>query len=349
MIRPPSLSASMDNRSCGWSRTGRVAGRHQPPLTARVASEARYPKELHMRVMGLGGPAVCTLLVSLVLAPASDAQVFTLSRDELVALSAQNPFERFPDGRPKVPADLIERARGLSAEEIWAVLPGKGFPNQYEDGFELLHPGTKLVGRAFTAQFMPMRPDIDEPSQAKAKRAGMERLSNQIVIDMLQPGDVLVVDLFGKKEGGTLVGDNLFYYIMKATKAAGLVLDGSIRDLEGIAEMPMPAYFRHAHPTPIANVMLTGINIPIRIGNATVMPGDLVFGDREGVYFVPPVLVKEVLDRADETHIHDEWTKKKFDEGKYRSSEIYGSPRDPALKKEYEEYLKKRLEELRRK
>jgi 4-hydroxy-4-methyl-2-oxoglutarate aldolase len=300
-----------------------------------------------MPVRHPAGLVLAAAFVTLVLPSSAGAQVFTLTRDELIALSDQNPFERFADGRPKIPDTLIERARGLSAEEIWAVLPRKGFPNQYEDGFEILHPGTKLVGRAFTAQFMPLRPDIDEPMQAKAKAAGLERLSNQTVIDMLQPGDVLVVDLFGKKEGGTIVGDNLFYYVMKATKTAGIVLDGSVRDLEGIAGMPMPAYFRHVHPTPIGNVMLTGINIPIRIGNTTVMPGDLVFGDREGVYFVPPALVQEVLDRADETHIHDEWTKKKFDEGKYKSSDIYGSPRDPALKKEYEEYLKKRLEELR--
>jgi hypothetical protein len=56
-----------------------------------------------------------------------------------------------------------------------------------------------------------------------------------------------------------------------------------------------------------------------------------------------------MLDRAEETQIHDEWTRMKFDEGKYKSSEIYGSPRDPQLKKEYEEYLKKRLEEIRKK
>jgi len=301
-----------------------------------------------MRVMRAVGLVVVTVSAALFLSANSDAQVFKLTKNELIALTAQNPFERFPDGRPKVPDDLIERARGLSAEEIWAVLPGKGFPNQYEDGFEILHPGTKLVGRAFTVQFMPMRPDVDEPLQARAKETGLERLTNQTVIDMLQPGDVLVVDLFGKKEGGTFVGDNLFYYVMKATRAAGMVLDGSIRDLEGIAGMPMPAYFRHAHPTPIGNVMLTGINIPVRIGDVTVMPGDLVFGDREGVYFVPPALVTNVLDRADETHIHDEWTKKKFDEGKYKSSEIYGSPHDPALKTEYEEYLKKRLDEIRK-
>jgi 4-hydroxy-4-methyl-2-oxoglutarate aldolase len=292
---------------------------------------------------------LAALAVALLAPSLSHAQVFTLTKEQLIELSAQNPFERFPDGRPKVPDDLIERARGLSSEEIWAVLPRKGFPNQYEDGFQILHPGTKLVGRAFTVQFMPMRPDVDEPVQAKAKAAGLGRLSNQFAIDMLQPGDVLVVDLFGKKEGGTIVGDNLFYYVMKTTKTGGIVLDGAVRDMEGIANMPMPAYFRHAHPSAIGNVMLTGINIPVRIGNVTVMPGDLVFGDREGVYFIPPAMVREILDRADETHIHDEWTKKKFDEGKYKSSEIYGSPRDPELKKEYEEYLKKRLAEIRQK
>ena len=279
---------------------------------------------------------------------ASDAQLFTLSKDQLIEFTAQNPFERFPDGRPKVPDGLIERARGLSAEEVLSVLPGKGFRNQYVDGFRILHPGKKLVGRAFTVQFMPLRPDLETVVHAKAEAAGLGRLTNQAAIDMLQPGDVLVVDLFGQKEGGTIVGDNLFYYIMKATKGAGLVVDGSIRDLEGISRMDMPAYFRQAHPSAIGNVIISGINIPVRIGTATVMPGDLVFGDAEGLYFIPPALVQQVVDNADTIHIHDEWTRLKFDEGKYKSREIYGSPRDPALKKEYEEYLKKRLEELRK-
>jgi regulator of RNase E activity RraA len=182
---------------------------------------------------------------------------------------------------------------------------------------------------------------------AKSHEKGGPALNNQYAIDMLQPGDVLVVDLFGKKDGGTIVGDNLFYYVMKATHGGGLVVDGAIRDLEGISEMDMPAYFRSAHPSYIANVMLTGVNVPVRIGNVTVMPGDLVVGDREGIYFIPPQLAREVLDKADETHIHDEWTRLKFDEGKYKSSDIYGSPRDPELKKEYQEYLAKRLAEIR--
>ena len=292
---------------------------------------------------------IVTLSAMLLLAATiSRAQMITFSSQDLLDYTAQNPFGRFPDGRPKVPDELIERARALSAEEIWEVLEDKNFHNQYADGFQILHPGKTLVGRAFTVQFMPERSDLDTVATAKAKARGIPQLANQTAIDMLQPGDVLVVDLFGKKVDGTIVGDNLFYYVMKATHGGGLVVDGSVRDLDGLSEIDMPAYFRSVDPTPIGNVMLTGINIPIRIGGVTVMPGDLVVGDREGVYFIPPQAVKEVLDQADETRIHDEWTKKKFDEGKYKSSEIYGSPSDPKLKQEYQEYLKKRLAEIRR-
>jgi 4-hydroxy-4-methyl-2-oxoglutarate aldolase len=274
------------------------------------------------------------------------AQLYTFSKQELIEYTSKSPFDRFADGRPKVPDAMIERARDLSSEEVWAGLPEKGFRNQYADGFQVLHPGKTMVGRAFTVQFMPMRADVDEVASHKAKQRGLQDLGNQTAIDMLQPGDVLVVDLYGKKVDGTIVGDNLFYYVMKATSGGGLVVDGSIRDLDGIANMDMPAYFRSADPTPIGNVMLTGINVPIRIGNVTVMPGDLVVGDREGVYFIPPQFVQQVLDHADETHVHDEWTRKKFDEGKYKSSEIYGSPKDPKLQEEYREYLKKRLGEI---
>ncbi len=231
--------------------------------------------------------------------PSAAAQLTSFPKQDLVDYTAKSPFERLPDGRPKVPDELIERARGLSSEEVWAVLQEKEFNNQYADGFQVLHPGKTMVGRAFTVQFMPLRAD-----------------------------------------------DNLFFYVNQATHGGGLVVDGSVRDLNGISEIDMPAYFRFVDPTPIGEVMLTGINVPVRIQGVTVMPGDLVVGDREGVYFIPPQFVQEVLDKADETHIHDEWTKKKFAERKYKSSEIYGSPSDPQLKQEYQQYLKKRLEEI---
>jgi len=276
-----------------------------------------------------------------VLLPCS-AQVFTFSREEMLKYTAHNPFERFEDGRPKVPDAILEKVKGLSAEEVWAVLPHAGFPDQYEGNFRILHPERKLVGRAVTAQFMPTRPDVADSMEADAKAKGLRDNGNQRVIDMLRPGDVLVVDLFGKIEDGTIIGDNLATAIYAAS-GTGLVVDGAIRDLEGIQPIGMPVYCRGVHPTPLRDVMLTGINIPIRIGAATVMPGDVVFGDSEGVYFIPPQLVKQVVDKADETHVHDEWSKAKLMTGKYKSTDIYPRPRDPALVKEYEEYKKQKL------
>jgi regulator of RNase E activity RraA len=272
------------------------------------------------------------------------AQLFTFTKDQMVRYTSKNPFERFADGRPKVPDNLLERVRGLSVEEVWGVLPRMGFPNQYEGNWNILHPGKKLVGRAVTAQFMPLRPDVNDLVEADGKAKGYRRSQNQWIIDQLQPGDVLVVDLFGKIEGGTFVGDNLATAIYAATKTGGLVVDGAIRDLEGIYPLTdFAVYYRGAHPSAIANVMLTGYNVPVRIGDATVLPGDVVFGDRTGIYFIPPHAVQKIVDRAEETHIHDEWTKQKFMTGKYKSSELYSTPTDPALKQEYEEYKKKRL------
>lgn len=285
-------------------------------------------------------------IATLLAAGAAPAQIFTLSREQLIQYTARNPFERFPDGRPKVPDALLERFQDMSVEEVWTILEHAGYKNQYEGHWRILHPGKKLIGRAVTAQFMPFRPDVNDVLEENARKLGVEN-TNQRVIDMLETGDVIVVDLFGKEEDGTFVGDNLATYIYQATKT-GMVIDGSVRDLEGIFAIPMPAYFRGVHPTPIRNVMLTGINVPVRIGGATVLPGDVVFGDREGVYFIPPHLVEQIVNNADELHIHDEWTQMMMKTGKYKSIDLYGSPKDPALKKQYEEYKKKRLQELHR-
>jgi 4-hydroxy-4-methyl-2-oxoglutarate aldolase len=122
-----------------------------------------------------------------------------------------------------------------------------------------------------------------------------------------------------------------------------MVIDGSLRDLDSISQMGMPIYIRGAHPTPISNTMLTGVNVPIRIGEATVLPGDVVFGDSEGVYFIPPQFAKEIIDNAQELHVHDERTQMMLKTGKYKTSDIYPTPRDPELKRQYEEYKKQHL------
>ncbi|MEO7652708.1 MAG: dimethylmenaquinone methyltransferase [Bryobacteraceae bacterium] len=288
------------------------------------------------------------LLAALAMAPAAMAQQsISPSRETMIRLTAKNPFERFPDGRPKVPEALLERVKSMSVEEAWGILQNKGYRNQYAGGFRILHPGKKLVGRAVTAQYLPLRPDLAEYLDAEAVLNKRPKSTNQKVIDLLQLNDVPVVDLMGVAPGHNFGGDNLQAAIWGATHA-GAVVDGTVRDLEGLAELPTQIYFKGAHPAAVAGVVVAGINIPVKVGEAVVLPGDVVFGDREGVVFIPPHLVEEIVNAADLTHIHDEWTKEKLMTGKYKSSEIYGGPLSPELKKEYEAYVKKRQAEMRK-
>lgn len=280
------------------------------------------------------------------------AQLMTLSREQMVASTAANPYERFEDGRPKVPDALLEKLKGCSLEEVWTVLQQHGYTHQYAGNFQVAHPDQRMVGRAVTAQYLPVRPDVFQMIEGQNKGLQLPHTPSEgavghgtgyrRMIDILQNGDVLVVDMFGSVDAGGPIGDNMATAIYAATHA-GVVIDGAVRDLNGILEIPMGAYFRAPNPAAVNNVMLSGINIPIRIGDATVMPGDIVLGDREGVYFIPPQFVQEIVDTAEITHIHDEWTKAKFMTGKYKASDLYPTPWDPQLKKEYEDYLKEKL------
>jgi 4-hydroxy-4-methyl-2-oxoglutarate aldolase len=303
------------------------------------------------------------IVMGLVISLPSWGQINNLTREEMIKYTAANPYDRFPDGRPKVPDALLEQFKDMSSEELMtagraggpsggaaaavrgAAGGGAAGSNQYTDGWQLLHPGKKLIGRAVTLQLMPARADVASvDSDEWRKKGNTTALNHQSALDVLQAGDVIVIDAGGSLRGGGIVGDNLAYYIWKKT-GTGFVIDGAIRDLEGVSAFDMPGYYRWATPPAISGLMVTGINVPVRIGNATVMPGDLVFGDREGVTFIPPQSVQRLVDEAKTTHIHDEWTRKKFDEGKYKSTDIYSRPTEPSLVKEYDEYLKRRLAE----
>jgi len=293
---------------------------------------------------------VAVLLVAFVFAAPALTQINSLTREELIKYTAQNPFDRFPDGRPKVPDALLKELNNMSSEEVMGAGRGAGAAGTrgagsvtFVSGFQVLNPGKKLIGRAVTLQLMPARPEVAGPDAETWKKSGNAvPLTHQSALDVLQAGDVIVIDAGGNVGAGGIIGDNLAYYIWKKA-GTGFVIDGAIRDLEGIATFGMAGYFRAAVPPAIQGLMVTGINVPVRIGNATVLPGDVVFGDREGVNFIPPQSVQALIDNARITHIHDEWTRMKFDENRYKSTDIYSSPNDPALIKEYEEFLKQKL------
>src|SRR5450759_3245676 len=203
-------------------------------------------------------PLVTVILAGWFVPAPAWGQVFVMTREQLIKYTAKNPYERFPDGRPKVPNAVLEKFKDMSSEEIG--LSRSGFPNQWVDSLQVLHPDKKLIGRAVTLQLMPLRPDIAEVDAAEWKAQGNQRpRDHQNAIDLLQPGDVLVVDVFGSLASGGVIGDNLAYYIMKTT-GAGFVIDGAIRDLEGISPLDLAGYFRGFTAPAIHNVMVTGIN-----------------------------------------------------------------------------------------
>ncbi len=262
----------------------------------------------------------------LVFAAASEAQaqLGMFSAEQRIELTRDWHGDRFPDGRPKVPESLLARLKTVDAEEAWEVLRQAGFPNQFEGGWKVIHPGERLVGRVVTAVFMPLRPDVNAVIEAHGRQEGRIGAQNSWVIDTLQPLDVLVVDLFGKIQDGTFAGDNLGTAIFTKSHT-GLIVDGAVRDVTGMSQISgFQVYVRGFDPSALRNVMLMGINVPIRIGHVTVMPGDVAVSDPEGITFIPPQLAERVADSAELTHLIDEWGHLMLRQGKYTPGQIDG-------------------------
>ena len=254
----------------------------------------------------------------------SFAQLGLFTPEQRIQFSPGWKGERFADGRPKVPDETLARLKDVTAEEAWGVLRKENFRNQFEGNWTVVNPGPRLVGRVVTAVFMPYRPDFDNVVRANGKAEGRIGAENSWVIDILQPGDVLVVDLFGEVQDGTMIGDNLGTAIWTKSHN-GLIVNGAVRDVSGIREIEgFQVFTKGVDPSALQNVMLTGVNTVIRIGNATVMPGDVAVSDPEGVTFIPAHLAAKVADETEMTHLVDEWGHAQLRSGKYTPGQIDG-------------------------
>lgn len=246
-------------------------------------------------------PPLLLMLAVLALAPLS-AQFDGFSREQLIKYTHLNPYGRSADGRPHVPGYWLKRLEAASSTSAAEVLRRAGYPNQWEDGWAIVHPEQKLIGRAFTVQFMPSRPDLEKLILGDVEAARNEEEIptpvTQRVMEMFGPGDVPVVDVMGRIKEGTFGGDNLIFSMFLAT-GNGFIVDGSFRDLDGVYPMNTIVFSRGYHPGVRGNAILTGLNTPTRIGGVTVMPGDIVLGDRMGITFIPPHLVQAVVEHAE--------------------------------------------------
>jgi regulator of RNase E activity RraA len=294
------------------------------------------------------------IVLLLTVASLAQAQPGVLTKEQLIEYTPDWKGERFADGRPKVPDAILDRMKSVTLEEAWAVVTGAGFSHQYEDNWVSIHPGQILVGRALTSQWLPGRPDILRVIEEKGRQQGRVGGTNAWPVDMLQPRDVYVSDHFGLKENGASVGDNVGSAIY-AKSGNGIVYDGAVRDINGLREMEQfTSFVRSYDPShhignasagARLNSTMIGINIPIRIGGAFVMPGDVVLGRDGGVIFIPPQLAEQVVRSSEITRLRDEFGHARLRARVYTAGQIDGRWSD-AIEADFTAWLRQNIDRL---
>ena len=200
-------------------------------------------------------------------------------------------------------------------------------------------------GPRLTAQWLPGRPDIERVIEEQGKKDGRIGGTNTWPVDMLKPGDVYVCDHVDLKQDGHSIGDNVGNAIY-AKSHNGIVYEGAVRDINGLKELEdFTAFVRFYDPSHHFGMLGTGarlnsttigINIPIRIGQATVMPGDVVLGRDGGVLFIPPQVAEQVVQYSEITHLR---------EGEYTASQIDAAWSAP-IEADFTGWLRENIDKL---
>lgn len=286
--------------------------------------------------------------------PLATAQQGFFSKEDVIKYTPDWKGERFDDGRPKVPDDILDRMKSVTLEEAWAVLREAGFNHQYEDGWLSIHPDKVLVGRALTAIWMPGRPDIQRVIEEQGKKDKRKGAENAWPVDMLQKRDVYVCDHFELKTDGPSIGDNVGNAIY-ARSGNGIVYNGAVRDIEGLKDLPdFVSFVRFYDPSHHfgslnsgvrLNSTMVGINGPTRIGHALAMPGDVVLGKDGGVIFIPPQFAEKVVKTSEITHLRDMFGHQRLREQKYTAGQIDARWSEP-IEQDFTEWLRANIDHL---
>lgn len=285
---------------------------------------------------------ILAILAFLIAASTLPAQAQTISKEELIFLTSEWKGERFPDGRPKIPDDLLERAKHIMIDDAWTVLKNEGYLNQFEGNWKTVN-NTLMTGRAVTAMYLPSRPDVERNIKERGAKEGRKGNTNSWPIDILTKGDLYVADAFGKISGGSIMGATLANSIY-AKSGNGVVFNGAARDLQEISNIEgFNAFVRDFHPSFTEEMVLMGLNTPIRIGQAIVLPGDLVIATMEGVLFVPAHMAEEVVSVAEFVVRKDKFGFEMVRTGKYSTGEIDSQWTDE-IKSEFLKWLKQHPE-----
>jgi regulator of RNase E activity RraA len=286
----------------------------------------------HLRLL-----ACASLLLPVPLAAQAAAMAAPPSRASRDTYSAVMDVLR--PSRTRVTDAQLARLKKLPIEAVWGAVQGKQYRHSFVGGFRLTQPGTKMVGRALTMRYLPVRPDLVEALQTLGQEGDWFYQYNIRAGEDTRPGDVLVVELGGMVDRATFMGDVTGLGI-KSRGAAGVVIDGGLRDLsEFLPWKDFPVYYTGAHASAMADQVGVEWNTAVRIQTVTVLPGDVVIGDESGVLFFPPQIADEVIKAAEDTVYVETFKREMIKDTRYRARDIYPTL-SPELEKVFEEWKK---------
>jgi 5-oxopent-3-ene-1,2,5-tricarboxylate decarboxylase / 2-hydroxyhepta-2,4-diene-1,7-dioate isomerase len=195
--------------------------------------------------------------------------------------------------------ELKAQLNSVSTATIVNQLQRRGIRSTFLSGVLPLVPGKRVVGYAHTLRYLPMREDL-QPVYSAGQNA------QRRAVEGVEPDEVIVMDARNVPDAGTL-GD---IFAMRAMQrgAAAMVTDGATRDTPALRAMGFPVYSRAAHAATWGRMHLPiDTQVPIACAGVTVIPGDIVVGDDEGIAIIPAALAVEVAADSVQQELEETW------------------------------------------
>ena len=225
----------------------------------------------------------------------------------------------------------VQKLSGVTTATLTTVLLKKGLRNVWIRGAKPLKPGqARVVGRAFTLRFGPVREDLATPASWGAP------ISTRSAVEAMPAGCIAVVDAMGVTDAG-IFGDILCARMQKR-QVAGLVTDGVIRDRDGVVGTGLPVWCQGtAAPASAASLTFVNWQEPIACGGVAVFPNDIMVVDTDGAVLIPADLLDAVVEAAVEQERLEGWIMNEVKQGAVLPG-LY--PPNEAHKARYEAWAK---------